>query len=705
MRTLSTLFLLISFFGLRAQETWTYYNNAGMTAYSLFAEEDTLWLSLGSYGIGKLNIKTDKLEFFDHTNTVLPKKAISAITSDNAGNLWLASDSTVIRWNRKQTVTIWNTSNSSITPARFNGILYHQSSGVVWLSSFGGGVTNFNGQSWKNFTTSNSALVDNNTTNLKLDPQGNVWVNQRYKGIAKFTGSNWTVYNPGGNSLRDVNDFTFDGAGNIYTYKENDLKMFNGSTWTSLTGQSNNYYLSGESMEFNKTTGTLWSSTRYVGGAVTSYKNGQWTYYEESNSDIVNHNNRDLVVDKYGSVWFASDICLHKFDGSKWTRFNTSKSGLPDNGTSGFQFDANKTAWFFSQFGLSSLEGQKFTTWMKDANGEYLDTIRGIAIDSKGNKWVGRPNKLHRLNGNTWTVYNRSDFSVINSQRALLYCVATDKLDNVWIGNSHGVSKFDGSTWSYFDATNSALTGTIRQIETDSKGNVYALQDSIVFLYNGSNWTNITRNKGLTVNKEARVMHIDKNLGDLYLTSAQWPYSSYCKYNGSTWSCSDFPVQIFDLAVDKSNVWIATGSDIGTGVSKMVGPTRLTYTTANGLPSNQVNFISVDQSNRKWFSTWGGIAILDDNITTNLEEANLVNAGQKALLSPNPLSSATTLTWHTEEQVTSMELYSLLGELVLSQPCQNNQCELGGKVLPKGLYQAKGLSDSQKQVTLKLLVE
>jgi len=52
-----------------AQEKWKYYHADELNVVQLFAEEDTIWMALGKLGLGKFNMVTEKITFYDYSNT------------------------------------------------------------------------------------------------------------------------------------------------------------------------------------------------------------------------------------------------------------------------------------------------------------------------------------------------------------------------------------------------------------------------------------------------------------------------------------------------------------------------------------------------------------------------------------------------------------------------------------------------------------
>lgn len=68
------------------------------------------------------------------------------------------------------------------------------------------------------------------------------------------------------------------------------------------------------------------------------------------------------------------------------------------------------------------------------------------------------------------------------------------------------------------------------------------------------------------------------------------------------------------IAIDKEgNKWFGTDA----GISKFDGTTWTNYTTSDGLPGNRVRAIAIDKEGIKWFGTIGGISRFDGATWTN----------------------------------------------------------------------------------------
>lgn len=143
--------------------------------------------------------------------------------------------------------------------------------------------------------------------------------------------------------------------------------------------------------------------------------------------------------------------------------------------------------------------------------------------------------------------------------------------DAVWVGTSKGVFVLDrktGAPKQHLDTTSGLTHDFIDAILADSKHRIW------VGCFGG----------GVSV-----------------LDGAEWKHYEAMKTNGRT------IVYAFE---DKSGtLWFGTG---GAGALSFDGSKWTTYTSANGLPHDEVNMIVQDKEGALWFGTGGGVARFKD---------------------------------------------------------------------------------------------
>ncbi|WP_232065085.1 two-component regulator propeller domain-containing protein [Rhodocytophaga rosea] len=134
-------------------------------------------------GQGKTNLPKDTIQ--SQTKGVItlqgPTTSVRTIHQDKQGNIWLASNEGVIRYDGKSFTNI----TGNLFPARFFSLLEDRQ-GNFWFANFGSGLYYYDGKSIRNFTTA-QGLIDNEVMCLYEDRVGMIWIGTRL-GASRYDG-------------------------------------------------------------------------------------------------------------------------------------------------------------------------------------------------------------------------------------------------------------------------------------------------------------------------------------------------------------------------------------------------------------------------------------------------------------------------------------------------------------------------------------
>ncbi|MBT3303168.1 MAG: T9SS type A sorting domain-containing protein [Bacteroidetes bacterium] len=230
-----------------------------------------------------------------------------------------------IVWENPTTYTVYDT-NDGLHSMEMAGIKVAPD-GKVWIGSFGGGCSYFDGTSFTKFNSTNG-LADDYVVDFAFDDAGNVYIANYNGQISVYDGSGFTIITPP--DVNEVNGVAYDG---------------NGGLWVAAYSHVANSFL----MHYD---GTNWNSIAYP----------MQTYPSHIESDMS------------GNVWIGAWNGCFKFDGSRWKVYTTNE-GLYDNQVSGLGINDFDEVWVAGSDGLSLL-------------GEYSE-VKG-AVKAGGNGvWEG----------------------------------------------------------------------------------------------------------------------------------------------------------------------------------------------------------------------------------------------------------------------------------------------------------------------------
>ena len=219
-----------------------------------------------------------------------------------------------------------------------------------------------------------------------------------------------------------------------------------------------------------------------------------------------------------------------------------------------------------------------------------------------------------QLEAQTITNYSTADGLLSD----FVECIDVDINDNVWLGTSIGLQMFDGSSLAVYDVANypGMLSDNIKVITAMANGEIWIGTDyganQLVSGVNGFTWLPYTTSNGLASN-QVKSIDEDANGGIWVGTNQGVSYfdgNSWISYSSPDLHWSGVNATAFDSNGDK---WFA--SLLG-GITHFNGTTFTPYDTSNGLLSQFVTALLIDDQDNKWVGTSSGMSVLDATNTT-----------------------------------------------------------------------------------------
>ena len=219
-----------------------------------------------------------------------------------------------------------------------------------------------------------------------------------------------------------------------------------------------------------------------------------------------------------------------------------------------------------------------------------------------------------QLSAQTITNYSTADGLLSD----FVECIDVDINDNVWFGTSIGVQMFDGSSLAVYDVANypGMLSDNIKVITAMANGEIWIGTDyganQLVSGVNGFMWLPYTTSNGLASN-QVKSIDEDANGGIWVGTNQGVSYfdgNSWVSYSSPDLHWSGVNATAFDSNGDK---WFA--SPLG-GITHFNGTTFTPYDTSNGLLSQFVTALLIDDQDNKWVGTSSGMSVFDATNTS-----------------------------------------------------------------------------------------
>ena len=363
---------------------------------------------------------------------------------------------------------------------------------------------------------------------------------------------------------------------------------------------------------------TMWIGTSN-NGLFQADLNGNIIRSFTENTGLASNNVTCIAVDKKGYKWIGSDYGISKFDEYKWQIFTTS-DGLIANKIYCITIDSLNKKWIGTSSGIIVYNDITWTTFSKSI-------ARSISIDSGGNKWIASNESVLYLTDSSEKKYGFLD----GLPGAGIKKITIDKKGVVWgIGFMGAYVKFQNNNWTFLRGEIADGGFDNSDLVADLNDNIWiALNDSYyggMQKINGTSDTYYHTKNGLTSNN-VTTCAIDSK-GNLWYGTSD---NGAGKFDGNTWYSFPFITGIAgpeiytrSISIDKQNTkWIGT---VNNGIFRFDGNSWSSYSTSNGLTSNHINVVAVDEQNILWLGSNNGVQTFDGKTWKTYTTANgLIN--------------------------------------------------------------------------------
>ena len=218
-----------------------------------------------------------------------------------------------------------------------------------------------------------------------------------------------------------------------------------------------------------------------------------------------------------------------------------------------------------------------------------------------------------QLGAQTITNYTTTDGLMDN----FVECINVDVDDNIWFGTSVGFQKYDPSTpdWTNFDIANypDMVSNSIKQINSTLNA-IWIGSDYGINMWNEPVLTTYNSTNGLASNQVKSIDVKDNSPDDIWIGTNQgvshFDGSSWISYSTPDLHWSGVNATAFDSNGDP---WFT--SPLG-GITHFNGTTFTPYDTSNGLLSQFVTGLLIDDQYNKWVGTSSGMSVFDATNTS-----------------------------------------------------------------------------------------
>lgn len=478
----------------------------------------------------------DKWEIVDIDNTLLNHKSISSLELTKQGNLICLTDKGILI-KKGKAFEGYSKENGKLLDNRIRN-LYVDKNGKIWVCYSNSGIVAYD----ENMTNLNLKMqLDNKdivaekvigddkdgniyfasrTNDYRFDGKqmtenktpirfiiknnmGNTW-GINYREMYKLINNEWVK---SGESPILFNVFE-DNASTFYALDYEDrLRIFTEGKWNTIAGIPQ---------------GKLSAIRAFNNGnvAICSYEDGisfydgkRWQNFNALNV-LPDNSVNDIVQDKEGNYWVATNGGLCKYSNGNWETF-TDKDGIPGKIIQTLFIDKNDNLWVATREGVAKKENGKWKTFGKN-EGLTNSRVVDITMDNQGAIWVAIGNMLapggkivdggvSKFDGTKWTNYTTKD-SIAHYHVSSL---VIDDNGNVLASTKKGISKFNGTAWTTITTKDGLPTNSVNCIYKDTKGNIWAGTENGLAKLKDKNWVVIQQKDGLISNNITSISEIN----------------------------------------------------------------------------------------------------------------------------------------------------------------------------------------------------
>ena len=173
--------------------------------------------------------------------------------------------------------------------------------------------------------------------------------------------------------------------------------------------------------------------------------------------------------------------------------------------------------------------------------------------------------------------------------------------------------------WTTYTVSDGLASNNVMAIAIDDKGNKWLGTDNGISKFDGEVWTNYENPFGYSAH--IGTIAIDKE-GNIWFGGHSWGGDDFgagvLKFDGNSWTKYDesdglVSNNVWAINIDnEGNKWIGTMD----GISKFDGSMWASYDVTMYNPYNIVLSIAIDEKNNKWFGLDGKIVMFDDSVWT-----------------------------------------------------------------------------------------
>ncbi|HXU27198.1 MAG TPA: two-component regulator propeller domain-containing protein, partial [Bacteroidia bacterium] len=548
--------------------------------------------------------------------------------------------------------------------------IFQDSKGYMWFGTGGGGLSKYDGKTFKNFSPGNGAIsntifsiAEDKNQNMYFATYDGLQIKSRFKDIRVDTAN--------GLSANTVYRVFIDKSEKIWIGTQQGVCYLNEKHQPIKLSGDKLLESSSVFAIYQDNAGNYWFGTIQNGACCYSPTTNTYIWFDK-NKGLVENFIRSFNEDSKGNVYIGTVAGLYSVDAAKkLSIINISGIGLESMAVTSINKDKNNVLWLATNEGVLKYNGlthQKFLI----QNGLCGNLILSSCIDSEGNLWFGSDGfGISKLSSEAvvnysekdglpgeyinstyqtkdkkyWIAVRNSGLLCINGKEKKQYlvnrkntkeslidntanCMAQDKEGKLWIGTQDGLSIFYENKFVNYWAE--CEYQTIYSICHSSNGVHYIGTGNglVVFGADGKKEPVEVVNKIKGAAELAIYNIAEDNQHNIWLATASYGAIKYDGKSAEMFSAKNgfTGKSVYNVVKDKNgNLWFGTED----GVYYYNQKEFVHISEKDGLISNQAYFLVFDDKDRLWVGTNKGIDAIQANDFVANKKINIKHLGKE----------------------------------------------------------------------------
>lgn len=377
------------------------------------------------------------------------------IIQDNQGNIWLASESGLCKFDGID-FTPYNSEYSALGSNSLNVLFYNKADNTIWIGTQRNGISIFNCETQTFIPHGVPGMITQDITDLSAAADGGIWITHYHLGIDYYSNQDKTITH----------------------YKAQDIKGLSGHFWCAKDDGN----------------GHLYVGLQDGGLAIIDIKRRTAKTYQHNPDDpysIPNNTVHCIFISKANTIWVGTGFSP---EGKRIMRFDTS-NGMASNAVNSLYMDKKGGLWATTRAGIVHISDTSNPQLevLGQEQGLIDENVRAIMEDNKGEIWISTNAGISQWKSDEKRFLNYTWHQGVPRGDFMDGSVCKDKNGNLFFGSQNGVCYFNPERIEEnVQVAPVRITGVTSygHSETDSQGSIAPIiNDEVRLSYQNSTFT------------------------------------------------------------------------------------------------------------------------------------------------------------------------------------------------------------------------